>query len=379
MRALVAVLCVVCLSPVTSAQAQQTAPAQATQPVPPPQPNFETRQNPPLTPGADAAANPPPASNPTAQTPPPPPNFETRQNPPLTPGPDAVPLRPGPPPVVVAVDPDLTLDGHLRYGPFLAGPGSLTFILHHTLMGAAGGFATQAIPHHFSLEAGSREGMLAGLLIGAGVGFGTSAWWQFNHWIGQPMSNFGIAASAITGMFATGLMDLVSNDPSLLTWTAFAGAELGAWLTLAAAGGDMPTSSAVTIGSGAGWGLLYGGLLLAILTTSGNRFSAESITDFLLISPGLGAGFLALTLLKLQPSTSQVLRADLFGGAVGAGVLLLSGLILGRFDVATPYILSLLSSVAAIGAVSLLWEEKAEHPPEFRPVARDDRYRSVWW
>ena len=374
-RAVVALVATACLLSGLPAQAQQSTPAPvpgAAEPSapPPPQPVFETRPNAPLTPGPDA---PPPAQAPVpppeVPVPPPQPAFET--------WPDA-PRTPAPP----AESSGLFLDGHERSGPFLSGPGSLTFILHHTLMGAAGGLATQGLPRGFSLELGSRETMLAGLLVGAGAGFASSAWWQFNHWIDCPVANFGIAASMISSMFCTGLMDLVSNDTSVLTWTAFAGAELGAWLTIALAGGQMTTGSALAIGSGGAWALAYAGLMLAILVTSGNHLAVENTADTLLIAPGLGAGFMALTLLKFQPTSSQVLRADLFGAAVGVGVLVLSGIVLGRFDIATPYILSLLGSAGAIGAVSLLWEEKAERPgtTALWPAApRDDRYRSVWW
>jgi hypothetical protein len=346
--------------PVPAAPPAPRAPPVSDAPVAPPpstEPNFETRTMPPLTEGAPPA--PPPAQQP---------EFETRTMPPLTEGPPPVDKSSG-----------RYLDGHERSGPFFSGPGSLTFILHHSLMGAAGGLVTQGISSRFSLELGSREGMLAGLLVGAGLGFGSSAWWQFNHWIDTPAANFGIAASFISGMFFTGLADLMTNDPSVLSWTAFAAAELGAWLSIGLGGGQLSVGSALAIGSGAAWALVYTGLLLAILGTSGNQLALESTADTLLIAPGLGAGFMALTLLRVQPTPRQVLRADMFGGAVGLGVLVLSGVVLGRFDIPTPYILSLLSSVAAIGAVSLLWEEEAERPQVFRAEPQDKRYRSVWW
>ena len=107
------------------------------------------------------------------------------------------------------------LDGHLRYGAFLSGPGSLTFILHHSLMGAAGGFFTQGIANGFSFERSAREAMLAGTLIGAGLGFGSAAWWQFYNWVDKPMGYFGIANSVVGGMFAAGFMDLLTRDANL--------------------------------------------------------------------------------------------------------------------------------------------------------------------
>ena len=54
--------------------------------------------------------------------------------------------------------------------------------------------------------------MLAGTLIGAGLGFGASAWWQFNNWVDRPLAYFGIANSVIGGMFMGGFMDLLADD-----------------------------------------------------------------------------------------------------------------------------------------------------------------------
>jgi hypothetical protein len=66
---------------------------------------------------------------------------------------------------------------------------------------------------------------------------------------------------------------------------------------------------------------------------------------------------------------------------VGGAVLVLSALVLGlRFDIPTPYVLSLLSSAGAIAAVSLLWEEAAEKPVAlYRDPEKDRPYRNVWW
>ncbi|HYO64642.1 MAG TPA: hypothetical protein VEU33_01060 [Archangium sp.] len=272
------------------------------------------------------------------------------------------------------------LDGHLRYGAFLSGPGSLSFILHHSVMGALGGFFTQGIANGFSSERRSREAMLAGTLIGAGLGFGASAWWQFYNWIDKPMGYFGIGNSLIGGMFAAGFVDMLTRDATALAWASFVGAELGAWLTATIAGGQLPLDDGMLVASGGGWGLIYGALLLAIVHFSGSKISGKTWTDTLLIAPGIGATALALATMKYDPSPGQILRADIFGVGVGAVVLLLSGLVLGGFDQPTPYVLSFLGSAGAIATVSLLWEEAAERPGlAGLGSGRSKPYRCVWW
>lgn len=270
------------------------------------------------------------------------------------------------------------LDGHPREGAFLAGPGSLAFVLHHTLLLGVGGLATQIAAHGFNLNLATREAMLAGTLIGAGLGFGVSAWWQFNHWLDQPVANFGIVNSLIGGMLVTGLVDIFSDDPTALTWTAVLSTELAAWLTTTLGGGEMPLSHGLLIASGAGWAMAYAALLLTIIGTSSAMPSASAITDTLLIAPGLGAAAMAMTTMRYSPSSAQVLRADAFGAGVGGAVLLLSALVLG-FGNTTPYVLALVSSAGAITAVSLLWEESAERKSLYRDPAKDRPYRNVWW
>ncbi|HEX5745660.1 MAG TPA: hypothetical protein VFZ09_05420 [Archangium sp.] len=272
------------------------------------------------------------------------------------------------------------LDGHLRYGAFLSGPGSLSFILHHSVMGALGGFFTQGIANGFSFERSSREAMLAGTLLGAGLGFGASAWWQFYNWIDKPMGYFGIGNSLIGGMFAAGFVDMLTRDVTALAWASFVGAELGAWLTATVAGSQLPLDDGMLVASGGGWGLIYGALLLAVVHFSGTKISGKAWADTLLITPGIGATALALATMKYDPSPGQILRADIFGVGVGAVVLLLSGLVLGGFDQPTPYVLSFLGSAGAIATVSLLWEEAAERPgPLGLGPARSKPYRCVWW
>ncbi len=272
------------------------------------------------------------------------------------------------------------LDGQVRHGAFLSGPGSLGFILHHSVMGAMGGFFTQGFANGFSFERSSREAMLAGTLIGAGLGFGTSAWWQFNNWVDKPLGSFGIGNAVIGGMFLGGFMDMLTRDPSILTWSTFIGAELGAWLTAALAGGQMPLNHGLMVASGGGWGMAYAALLMAMVHFSGTTISGKTWVDTLLIAPGIGATALALATLKYNPTSSQILRADLFGAGVGAVVLALSALVLGGFDQPTPYVLAFLGSAGAITTVSLLWEEAAERPmPATSGMVRSKAYRNDWW
>jgi hypothetical protein len=272
------------------------------------------------------------------------------------------------------------LDGQVRHGAFLSGPGSLTFILHHSVMGAMGGFFTQGFANGFSFERSSREAMLAGTLIGAGLGFGTSAWWQFNNWVDESLGSFGIGNAVIGGMFLGGFMDMLTRDPSILTWSTFLGAELGAWLTAAVGGGQLPLNHGLLVASGGGWGMAYAALLMAIVHFSGSKITGKTWVDTLLIAPGIGATALALATMKYNPTSSQILRADIFGAGVGAVVLALSALVLGGFDQPTPYVLAFLGSAGAITTVSLLWEEAAERPlPATRRTVRSKAYRNDWW
>lgn len=336
-----------------------------------------------------SAPPPPGESQPTPPEPAPEPTASAQ------PGPTASPAEPAdavPPQAAPSADQARNralIDGHVREGAFLSGPGSLTFILHHTLMGAAAGVVTQGIGSNFSLDLGAREAMLAGTLIGAGIGFGTSAWWQFNHWIGRPMASYGIVDSVLSGMLLFGLVDLFTNDKIALAWTSVIGFELGAWLTATLGGGDMPVNHGLLIASGGLWGLVYSTLALAIINTGGS-LKAETWVDTLFITAGLGAGAMALATSKYNPSSAQILRADFFGLGVGGAVFLLSEVVLGlNFNQATPYVLAAISSAGAIAAVSLLWEEAAERPEErsigqggwyfYRSKDFDKPYACVWW
>ncbi|MCP3100333.1 hypothetical protein LZ198_15800 [Myxococcus sp. K15C18031901] len=285
--------------------------------------------------------------------------------------------RVGSPLQPVSVDNGAILDGQRRQGPFLSGPGSFKFIAHHTTLGALGGFFTQAFANDFSFDKSSREAMLAGTLIGAGLGFGASSWWQFNNWVDRPMASFTIGNSVVGGMFMAGFMDLFSQDAGVLTWSAFLGAELGAWLTAGLGGGQLPLNDGLLVSSGAGWGAAYAALLLAVVHFSGTDISSKTWRDALLLAPGIGAGALALATMRYDPTPSQILRADLFGAGVGGAVLLISGLVLGGFNQSTPYVLSFLGSAGAITTVSLLWEESVDRSS--LKSARDRQYKNVWW
>ncbi|RKH47836.1 hypothetical protein D7X55_13400 [Corallococcus sp. AB049A] len=390
------------------AQAGGTGVYPAPQPPPPPAPGMypapssQAEEPTPAQPSSDAYAQPPPTqaapqANPDETprpasdaplAPPDPDRLRTEPQAPLTEG--AREVRPEsirdetataasrirPPPE----DNGVFLDGQRRRGPFLSGPGSMRFVLHHTALGALGGFFTQAFSKEFNFDRSSRESMLAGTLIGAGLGFGASAWWQFNNWVDTPMANFTILNSGIGGMALAGFMDLITQDPGVLTWSAFLGAELAAWLTAGIGGGQLPLSDGLLVASGAGWAAAYSALFLAIVHFSGTSISGKTWKDMLLISPGVGAGILALATMRYNPTASQILRADLFGGGVGAAVLLISGLVLGGFNQSTPYVLSFLGSAGAITTVSLLWEESVDRSAlRSSRGAKDRPYKNVWW
>lgn len=355
----------------------QVAPVPPPAESPPPQPSSQTTVTPP--------APPPPSAPPAAPAPVSP---RTEAQPPLTTTPPpgepqgqvAQPQEPVPAeaePQVEPADRGRYLDGQPRYGAFLSGPGSFTFIMHHTLMGAAGGLLTQAFANSFRFDQGSREAMLAGTLIGAGLGFGSSAWWQFNNWVDRPMAQFGIANALFGGAFGAGFANLFTDDSSAMTWAGFAGAELGAWLTAAIGGGQMPLNDGLLVASGGGWALAYTALLLAVVHFSGSEVSSRTWTDTLLVTPALGAAALALATMKYHPTTGQIVRANLWGSGVGVAVLALSGLVLG-FKQPTPYVLSFLGSAGAITTVSLLWEESAERPPEQPGLGAKAPYRGLW-
>ncbi|MDK0767095.1 hypothetical protein P5E81_14970, partial [Clostridium perfringens] len=83
---------------------------------------------------------------------------------------------------------------------------------------------------------------------------------------------------------------------------------------------------------------------------------ARSALDAIMLTPAIGAAALALATLKFNPSTAQVVRANIFGLGVGAAVLLLSALVLGgNFGHPVPYVLAGIGAIGAQTLVSLLW------------------------
>ena len=132
------------------------------------------------------------------------------------------------------------LDGHLRYGAFLSGPGSLTFILHHSLMGALGGFFTQGFANGFSFERSSARPCWRARSSARGSasarrrgGSSTTGWTS-------RMGNFGIGNSVIGGMFPPASWTCSRAIRPRWPGRPSSGAELGAWLTATITGGQLP-------------------------------------------------------------------------------------------------------------------------------------------
>lgn len=363
--------------------------------------------------GSDAGMPPPPP--PIEQPPPPPPpaNNTVVQQPPPS-GPVTTPDQAPPPPsepLLNAPDnnagpapkppPSAMLDGHPREGPFLAGPGSLTFVMHHTLMGGLGVLTTQMVPriYNYNVQGSqfcgtkqdcligddARLAYLAGALIGAGVGFASSAFWQFNNWIDTTSANFGIINSFIGAAFLAGFTNFFSKDASVVSWLGLIGAEAGAWISAIVGGGEIPMNKFLLIESGAVWALIYTALICAIFATTSSGSNVQSGIDALLIAPAIGAGALALSTLRFNPSTDQILRADLFGAAAGVAVLLIAGLVLnpatGFTKSPVPYVLSGIAAAGGITIVSLLWVDAADSGGQKNSLYYDpDRHKvSVWW
>jgi hypothetical protein len=331
------------------------------------------------------------AQDPSQQQQPwPPPDPSQQQPPPPPPQPQEEPVvtQPQPglqeegsedaEPETPQVPAEALLDGHPRQGPFLAGPGSLTFITTNALLGAVGGFGTQFISARYDFNRG-KEAMLVGTLVGAGLGFGISTWWQFTHWMDKPVASFSLVNALYAGMLAGGLVDSISSDVTALAYASFISAELGGWLTAAVGGGEMKLSDGLAMASAGAWAGAYTALVLATLTYSGGTPpSSKGWVDALLIAPGLGAAAMACALLQIHPTANQVIRGNLFGLGVGTAVLLTSGFIVG-FNSATTYILTLLTSAGALAAVSIFWEEAAEKPPVESYSLKKKPYNNPWW
>ena len=289
--------------------------------------------------------------------------------PPVTPGPPTASAPEGPIEIPL-------IENHPRTGPFLSGPGSFMFVTTHTLLGTAGGLTTMGVSNHWNFDVGSREAILAGTLVGAGIGFGTSAWWQFHHWIGRTSAAMTLTDSIVGGMAVTGLVNLTTTDQTALAWASFLGGEVGAWLTTGIGGGDMPLEHAMLLATGEGWAEIYGALLLAIVHFSGSSLTSRAGADTLLIAPAVGATFLAFATSRFHPTPRQILRANVSGAAIGGTVLLLSALLLGHLDSPTPYALAMASSATTMAIVSIFWDDRAA-PPTLGHAPPP--YRSVWW
>lgn len=374
----------------------QPAPVFAPLETPPPQP-VEPPPPPPVE------VTPPPPETRTIDVTPPPPPVE----PVLTPGGDVM----GTP----VEQPGAFLDGKPREGAFLSGPGSMTFVLHHSTMTGLGVLATQMIPR--AVEAycmgqmgctnnpeiftgpDARVAYLAGSLIGAGVGFGASAWWQFNHWISHRSANFGIINSFVGAAFFGGLTDLIAGGVNAtprgraeaVTWSILLGSLAGAWVSTIVGGGDIAMNKATLVVTGAAWAMIYTALIVGLVGSTGARVDPRSAVSGLLITPAIGAAAMAFATLKFNPSTTQIMRANIFGVGVGAAVFLLSGLVLGlRWDGPVPYVLGAIGAIGAKTVVSLLWVEAAENPnaapgapggPQnwALPASEPSRKVSTWW
>lgn len=342
----------------------------------------------------------PPPDAPVESPPPtPPPERTLEALPPPTPPPEQFEPPPPPPPS----GPGALIDGHPREGAFLSGPGSMAFLLHHTLLGGLGVLGTQMIPRAIDALApscpidaykvascgeifggeGARIAYLAGTLLGAGVSFTGAAIWQFNNWISPTSATFGMIASLYGGMFMGGLVNAMTTDAYAVSWSALIGSLGGAWLAAIVGGGDLALNKATLIISGGAWAGIYTGLILAIVASTGTGLTARGVIDAMLITPAIGAGAMALATLKFNPSFGQVMRANLFGAAVGGAVLLLSALLLGPttgFTHPVPYILAGVGAIGAKTIVSLLWADAAENPQPhaLAPGARSRKYSSLW-
>jgi hypothetical protein len=322
------------------------------------------------------------------------------------PPPDEAPPPPPPdnlvPQQVPNAPPSAMLDGHPREGAFLSGPGSMAFILHHTLLGLVAGFSTQFFPRVLNADSSvshcdtsvpqsvcaqdARLAYLAAGLLGAGVGFASSAAWQFFHWMSEPSAYFGLMNSLFGAMFGGGFVNLFTNDSGAVSWGAWVGALIGAWVTVIVGGGELAINRGTLMASGAYWATMFTAVIAAIVaTTGGSGNNLRYGIDALMIAPGIGTGLMALALLKFNPSTAQVLRADLFGTAAGLAVLLVSGLVLGgNFNKSpVPYVLAGVAAAGGVTIVSLLWADAAASPPPLAPEGSSPQpakpqYRGVW-
>jgi hypothetical protein len=300
------------------------------------------------------------------------------------------------------------LDGHPREGAFLAGPGSLAFIVHHTLWGASGALATQMVPRFQSLtiipglqqldptictpgnmsldvcsaaDADDRTAYLVSGLIGLGVGFASAAVWQFTHWLDRPAVTAGFLHGIYGALFFAGFSSFFTTDTTAISWASFIGSELVMWASIILGGGELSTNKVWFISSGAFWATVFVGMLLGIIGTSGGGLDVRTALSVAMIAPGIGALATGLFSLKYNPSITKILRANLFGVLAGALVFVVSGLVLGvKFDSPVPYVLAPIASAGAITIVSLLWADAAESPMAPADGAAKSRAKDpLWW
>jgi hypothetical protein len=355
------------------------------QPPPPPVPQVQPNDQ--YIPPGYVPPTPQPQTDAPVQ---PPPERTIEALPPPTPLPEQ--LDPNPP-QIAPQGPGAMIDGHPREGSFLSGPGSFTFLMHHTLMTSLGALSTQMIPRaidaapHFdetrnsagklllpaggcSVDSagvpidqttflgepryahsgttgttgptkvqtcaeiftgeGARLAYLSSTLIGAGVGFTSAAIWQFYNWMSPRSANFGLITSFFGGMFLGGFTDLLTGHKDAYATT---------WATMI--GNSAGAWLATIIGGGdialnKATLIVSGGAWAAIyaalivgMIAPGGNVTPRDGLAGIMLMPAIGAGLMALATLKFNPSFGQIMRANLFGGLVGGVVLVLSGLLLG--------------------------------------------------
>jgi hypothetical protein len=156
------------------------------------------------------------------------------------------------------------------------------------------------------------------------------------------------------------------------------GNTAGAWLSTIVGGGQLALNRGVFITSGGLWAGIYTALILGIVASTGGAAALRNGLDALLLTPAIGAGAIALAGLKFNPSTAQVMRANIFGVGVGAAVLLLSGLLV-SFNSPVPYVLSGIGAIGAKAIVSVLWAEAASDGSSFLSAVPSGNSRRVWW
>jgi hypothetical protein len=321
-------------------------------------------------------------------------------------------LLPPPPPVNQGAT--AMLDGHPREGAFLAGPGSLAFILHHTLWGTAGALATQIAPRIQDLalidtvrllderidpnggyrfcatpesgeicsaaDADDRTAYLTAGLIGLGVGFASSAIWQFTHWLDRPAVLGGFLHGLFGGLFFAGFSGLLTADATAIAWLSFLGSEAAMWASIILGGGELPANKVLFISTGAFWATAFVGLLMGIIATSGGGLDVRTGLSTVMLAPGIGALATGLFSLRYSPSIAKVMRANLFGVLAASAVFLVSGLVLGaNFVHPVPYVLAPIAAGGTMTLVSLLWADAAESPVMPGDGAAKARDPMWWW